>query len=91
VQLPATATIAEACELLGQLGAGPERVDASALTSLDTSTIALLLEARRRAQARGAAFGVVGAPPKLRELARLYGVEELLALSESPPGPASAT
>ena len=37
------------------------------------------------AQAAGRAFSVVHAPAKLGELARLYGVEELLSLSPSAP------
>jgi phospholipid transport system transporter-binding protein len=83
MQLPARATIAEASALLAQLD-GADEVDAGALQDFDTSTVALLLEARRRAAARGAAFVVRAAPPKLRELARLYGVDELLSF-EGPP------
>jgi phospholipid transport system transporter-binding protein len=51
------------------------------LQDFDSSTVALLLEARRRAQ--GGAFVVRNAPPKLRELAKLYGVEELLSFDET--------
>jgi phospholipid transport system transporter-binding protein len=70
-------------------GTGVLRIDASALQAYDSSTIALLLQARRLAQAAraGRGFEVVGAPAKLAELARLYGVEELLSLS--PAGPAA--
>lgn len=87
MQLPATATLELAAELAATLpaevasGGGVLRVDASALQAYDSSTIALLLQARRLAQAAGRGFEVVGAPAKLVELARLYGVEELLALS----------
>ncbi len=87
MQLPATATLEQAAELATTLpaevagGAGVLRVDAGALQAYDSSTIALLLQARRLAQAAGRGFEVVGAPAKLVELARLYGVEELLALS----------
>jgi phospholipid transport system transporter-binding protein len=80
LKLPASATLADACTLLGQLDPAPGEIDASALKQFDTSAIALLLEARRRAQARGAAFVVRGATPELVELARLYGVDELLSL-----------
>ena len=85
LQLPASATFGDACQLLCQLAGaeGADVVDASQLQAFDTSAIALLLEARRRAEARGATFRVTGAPPKLRELARLYGVEELLSLDDS--------
>jgi len=80
MQLPATATLAETTTLLGELGAEQDVIDASALTDFDTSVVAFLLEARRRAEARGATLVVRGAPQKLLELARLYGVEELLSL-----------
>jgi phospholipid transport system transporter-binding protein len=89
VQLPAIATLDEAAALAATLSAalaedsGPLRIDASALQSFDTSTIALLLQGRRLAQAAGRGFEVIGAPAKLRELARLYGVEELLSLAPS--------
>ena len=92
MQLPATATLDAAAALAATLPAavaaasGSLRIDASALQSFDTSTIALLLQGRRLAQAAGRGFEVTGAPPKLAELARLYGVEELLSLA-----PAAAT
>ena len=57
---------------------GTFRVDASELAELDTSALAVLLQARRRTQARGLAWQLEGAPPKLRQLAGLYGVEALL-------------
>lgn len=84
--LPASATIEHAAALAAELparvraGSGVLRIDASALTASDSSTIALLLEARRQAEAAGRGFAVAGAPPKLVELARLYGVDDLLAL-----------
>lgn len=99
LQLPATATMAEASGLLRQIEAhvaGPHEgtvsIDASALQELDTSAVALLLAAQRLAVARGVTLQVQNAPAKLLELARLYGVAELV----SPPAgaaesPASAT
>jgi phospholipid transport system transporter-binding protein len=95
MQLPATATLDKAAELADTLpaavasGTGVLRIDASALQAYDSSTIALLLQARRLAQAAGRGFEVVGAPAKLAELARLYGVEELLSLI--PTAPAAPT
>ena len=52
--------------------------DASALTSFDSSALAVLLECRREAQAMGKTFSVRGLPTRLRALAALYGVGELL-------------
>jgi phospholipid transport system transporter-binding protein len=79
MQLPAAVTLAEAGALLAQLGADVDTVDASALTTCDTSAVALLLEARRRAHGRGVTLVVRNAPQKLVSLARLYGVDGLLS------------
>lgn len=89
LQLPADATLEHAAELAAALpaalaqGTGVFSVDASALQAYDTSTVALLLQARRAAQAAGRGFTVTGAPAQLAQLAALYGVEELLSLSPS--------
>lgn len=86
MHLPAKATLVEADSLLAALKAalptrgGTLRIDASALQHFDTSLVALLLHARRAAQAAGGTIQIVGAPPKLADLARLYGVESLLPL-----------
>lgn len=82
MKLPATATLAEARVLIGQLGDDTAEVDAGALTAFDSSAIALLLEARRRAVARNQGFRVRNAPPKLKALAKLYGVDELLSFAD---------
>ncbi len=80
---PLTQSVAAAAQDLGgQPAAGsPLRIDAAALTQFDTAALALLLHARRAAKAAGRGFEVLGAPPKLRKLAQLYGVEDLLALA----------
>lgn len=91
MKLPATATLEQASALVREVeaalagGSGPLVIDASALHSLDTSTIAVLLHARRLALAAGRGFVVEGAPAQLAQLARLYGVEELLALAPGTP------
>lgn len=87
LQLPADATLEHAAALAATLpaalaqGDGVFSVDASALQVYDTSTIALLLQARRAAQAAGRGFTVTGLPAQLAQLAALYGVEELLSAS----------
>ncbi len=83
MKLPATATLEQASALLVELGADAEVIDASALTAFDTSAVALLLEANRRALARGGRCVVRAAPPKLRQLAQLYGVDPLLSFEET--------
>jgi phospholipid transport system transporter-binding protein len=85
LKLPARLTMAEAAGALEALRAAPVggdalRVDAAALATFDSAALALLLQARREARARGRGFELHGAPPGLRQLARLYGVGELLGL-----------
>jgi phospholipid transport system transporter-binding protein len=52
--------------------------DAAALSKFDSSALAVLLECRREALALGKTFSVSRLPTRLRELAALYGVAELL-------------
>jgi phospholipid transport system transporter-binding protein len=52
--------------------------DAAALAHFDSSALAVLLECRREALASGKSFAVKGLPPRLRSLAGLYGVADLL-------------
>lgn len=58
-------------------GAAEVTVDASPLKDFDSSALAVLLACRRLAQAAGRRFSVSGMPAPLRELAALYGVDEL--------------
>jgi phospholipid transport system transporter-binding protein len=83
--LPAELTHAQAtacCRMLAQaLRSDPAReavADASALRQFDSSALAVLLECRREALAQGKRFTVTGMEPRLRDLATLYGVAELL-------------
>jgi len=52
--------------------------DAAALEHFDSSALAVLLECRREALAAGKSFSVARMPPRLRELATVYGVASLL-------------
>ena len=83
MKLPAKLTLDQAAALGAALPADGSAwaIDASALREFDTSALALLLQAKRLAQAAGRGFEVSGAPPKLQQLAQLYGVAELLGLS----------
>lgn len=69
-----------ACEeALGRCAAGePAELDAAALQEFDSSAVALLLALLRRARERGAELRLLCLPSRLRELAVLYGVGELL-------------
>ena len=62
-----------------QLQAGAVVADASALQKFDSSALAVLLECRREALAAGKSFSVHGLPPRLLQLAALYGVEALIS------------
>jgi phospholipid transport system transporter-binding protein len=66
----------------------PERltIDFSAVTAVDSSAVALLLEWRRLALAHGKALDFVNLPPNLVALAKLYGVADLIQPSR--PGAA---
>ena len=52
--------------------------DAGALQHFDSSALAVLLECRREALTAGKSFSVARMPARVRELATLYGVAELL-------------
>ena len=58
----------------------PDRlvIDFSGITDIDSSAVALLLEWRRQALARGKALEFVNLPPNLVALAQLYGVADLI-------------
>ncbi len=82
--LPPVLTHAEAAgfsgglkQLVNQQG-GQVVADASAMTEFDSSALAVLLACRREALAAGKGFSVSGLPPRLRQLAGLYGVAELI-------------
>jgi phospholipid transport system transporter-binding protein len=92
--LPEVLTLGEANTTLRMLeqalrsdDAATLTVDASALRSFDSAAVAVLLECRRLARAWSKGFEVRGAPAKLTDLVRLYGVDELLAFAGPPTRP----
>ncbi len=54
------------------------QVDASGLDQFDSSALAVLMEFRREALALGKRFSVLGLPPRLANLAVLYGIDGLI-------------
>ncbi len=84
LRLPAELNHASANACLAQLAEGLSTeaaevvVDAQALQHFDSSALAVLIEFRRACSGAGKALIVQGLPPRLRDLAALYGVEELL-------------
>ena len=87
--LPAELTHEQApacCRMLAQaLRSDPSTqavADASELRRFDSSALAVLLECRREALALGKTFAVSHLNPRLRALATLYGVAELLPTAD---------
>ncbi|MBH1958162.1 STAS domain-containing protein [Polaromonas sp.] len=85
LKLPAVLTHAVACEFFRTLEKevpslpGKEVVvDARALSQFDSSALAILLQCRRQALTAGKVFSVQGAPPRLLQLAEVYGVSALI-------------
>jgi phospholipid transport system transporter-binding protein len=85
ISLPERLTMADARATLARLqpllaAADEPVIDASALQDLDSAAVAVLLACQRQAHGGGKTLRVSGAPAKLGQLARLYGVEALLGL-----------
>jgi phospholipid transport system transporter-binding protein len=72
---------AEAAGVTAQAGRELQ-VNAAELSQFDTSVLSLLLSASRLCTEHGLTLRVQGAPDKLRQLAKLYGIDELLWPSE---------
>ncbi len=96
MKLPDDASIEHVTELAAKLPQSLEasdgvwQIDASDLKAFDSSTIALLLQAKRLARAAGREIEIVGVPPMLSQLAKLYGIGDLLpALSKVTEPPAT--
>lgn len=95
LRLPAALTLAEARATLAELGrqleaAAEPVLDAQDLAELDSSALAVLLDCQRRLVRKGRTLRIVNAPPKLTQLARLYGVAELLGLDGTATGARTA-
>lgn len=83
--LPSLLTHNQAATCALSLGAGIRAekgglvaIDASELEKFDSSALAVLLQCRRESMVLGKRFEVTGLPHQLRELAGLYGINELL-------------
>lgn len=92
LRLPATVLLAQAAALWRQwqaslsaeaagvaAAAGREvQINASELEDFDSSVLSLLMGCARVCHQHGLTLTVHGAPQPLRDLARLYGVDELI-------------
>jgi phospholipid transport system transporter-binding protein len=82
----ATASLRDLVQALGAETSANVVVDASSLVRFDSTALAVLLELRRTCLQVGKLFALQAAPPSLNDLARLYGIAELLpAAGTSPP------
>ncbi len=74
----------DAMKVLGASAALPlpssGTIDLAGLRYADSSAIAVLLALRRRAGAEGRRIAFASVPPMLDSLARVYGVEDILAV-----------
>ncbi|MCK6425686.1 MAG: STAS domain-containing protein [Burkholderiaceae bacterium] len=85
----AEATLQQLCDALDRQQAGePWGVDVAPLRQFDSSALVVLLGLRRHADARGQVCRLTGVPPRLGQLAQVYGVRELLALDAASPSAA---
>jgi phospholipid transport system transporter-binding protein len=72
-------TVPALAQALGEhMAAGDSVVDFASVTAIDSSAVALLLEWRRQAEQRKVTLRLANPPAALQNLARLYGVLELL-------------
>jgi phospholipid transport system transporter-binding protein len=94
--LPASLTLRDAQTVLASLrqsfaadGGDTWRIDASPVTQLDTSALAVLLECSRMATGARRKLEIVGAPARMSDLAHLYGVDGLLGVAAEEFAPAA--
>jgi phospholipid transport system transporter-binding protein len=78
VQTTASQALLTLVPALGSANEAQVTVDASALTHFDSTALAVCLELRRVAARAGKSLVWQGLPPRLADLARLYGIAELL-------------
>lgn len=69
---------------LHAIAAGADSIDLSALKTVDSSAVAVLLAWVRAAQLAQRDLVLTGAPTNLLSLISLYGFDELLSLAASP-------
>jgi phospholipid transport system transporter-binding protein len=77
----ATACLASLVQGMRAQAPGAVALDASALNRFDSSALAVLLELQRQCRALGRTLSVNNLPDRLRDLAKLYGIADLLPLA----------
>jgi phospholipid transport system transporter-binding protein len=84
-QVEATACLCALVRDLSNQSGANVVVDAAALTRFDSAALAVLLELRREVLALGKQFAIRCLPPRLADLATLYGIDELLPAEPGDP------
>ena len=84
-QVEATACLRSLVQELRTQSGSSMVVDASALVRFDSAALAVLLEFRREVIALGKQFSIRGLPARLADLAKLYGIDELLPVESADP------
>lgn len=94
--LPASLTLKDAQAVLESLrqsfaadSGDTWRIDAAAVSQVDTSALAVLLECARIAAAARRKLEIVNAPARMSDLAHLYGVDGLLGVESAEFKPAA--
>jgi phospholipid transport system transporter-binding protein len=77
-QLTLREVMVERDRLVAALQQGVTRADLSALQHFDSGALVVMLAGVRASRRAGKPFAFEGVPDKLRGLARLYGLQELL-------------
>jgi phospholipid transport system transporter-binding protein len=80
-KLPATFSHAQAsaaASLVPTIRQSGWQIDCAALQSFDSSALAFLLDMKRAANSDNASLVIHNPPPKLFQLATLYGVQDLI-------------
>jgi len=73
------------------IGEGVRTVDLGEVGELDSSALALLLAWLREAKQQSRDLSFANLPQGLTAIARLYGVADLLPVSQAPTNPATAS
>ena len=82
----ARATAGDLVQAIQALPSGtPAALDGQALEHFDSSALVVMVECQRAARRSAHPFEVCNIPPRLSQLANLYGVAELLGLPLAQP------
>lgn len=85
----APAVLQASAGLLSACGASEVEIDLAGLRAFDSAALGVFFEWRRRAVPAGGRIRYTNLPPKLATMAKLYGVDALLAAQVAPATPAA--